>query len=252
MIYAQSVLFDVGNTLAHLDYAYLARSLAELGGPEVTEEGLGRADALMRLSGLLGSTRSEDPAGAAGSDSVDPQRRFFRRYMEGVAQHLDGAEGFGARLGDLAFEEHRRYPTGLWRIPDPEGEMVLETLSAHGIRVGAISNADGRVRAQLALLGFLRWLDPVIDSTEAGVTKPNPEIFALALRQMSVPARRAVYVGDMLDVDVAGARAAGMQAVLYDRFGVMPEGAEGYVRIRCLGELVSEVLEGLSRAGSEA
>ena len=130
--------------------------------------------------------------------------------------------------------------------------MVLETLTAHGIRVGAISNADGRVRAQLALLGFLRWLDPVIDSTEAGVTKPDPEIFALALRQMSVPARRAVYVGDMLDVDVAGARAAGMQAVLYDRFGVMPEGAEGYVRIRCLGELVSEVLEGLSRAGSEA
>ena len=73
------------------------------------------------------------------------------------------------------------------------------------------------VLAELGLGG--RWTQVVV-SAEVGATKPDAAIFEAALRAaaMSEPAK-ALFVGDSLETDVAGAQAAGLRAVLLDRDG---------------------------------
>jgi putative hydrolase of the HAD superfamily len=52
-----------------------------------------------------------------------------------------------------------------------------------------------------------------------GARKPSPEIFERALAVAEVASHEAVHVGDSLAEDVAGARAAGIEAVLIKRDG---------------------------------
>jgi putative hydrolase of the HAD superfamily len=63
---------------------------------------------------------------------------------------------------------------------------------------------------------LLPWLEFVLDSSEVGVEKPDPRIFRLALERAGLAPDEAVYVGDIYSIDVLGARAAGMGAVLLD------------------------------------
>jgi putative hydrolase of the HAD superfamily len=53
--------------------------------------------------------------------------------------------------------------------------------------------------------------------------KPNPEMFAIALQQLALPADAVIYVGDNYYADVAGALRAGLHPVLLDEDGLFPE-----------------------------
>ena len=55
---------------------------------------------------------------------------------------------------------------------------------------------------------------------ELGVAKPHPRMFAEACATLGVPAARVLHVGDNPDADVAGARAAGLAAILVRPDGV--------------------------------
>ena len=59
----------------------------------------------------------------------------------------------------------------------------------------------------------------VIDSAIVGAEKPDPRIFEHALEAAGASAERTLHVGDLYSVDVVGARAAGVHAVLLDPFG---------------------------------
>ena len=49
-----------------------------------------------------------------------------------------------------------------------------------------------------------------------GVEKPDPRIFQIALERAGLEPSEAAYVGDLYSIDVLGARAAGLHAVLMD------------------------------------
>ena len=53
----------------------------------------------------------------------------------------------------------------------------------------------------------------VLISSVEGVSKPDPEIFRRAVERLHTTADRVVFVGDHPEVDVSGARGAGMKAV---------------------------------------
>ena len=80
-----------------------------------------------------------------------------------------------------------------------------------------VSNWDVSLRGILGELGLSGLVDDVVVSAEAGVAKPAPEIFDLALRRLQCSAERAVIVGDSPETDIAGAVRAGVRAVLIDR-----------------------------------
>jgi putative hydrolase of the HAD superfamily len=107
-------------------------------------------------------------------------------------------------------------PIGLWTEGEPEAEAALRLARARGLRTACISNSNGTVAAILEGLGLARHLDFVIDSSQVGVEKPDPRIFRIALERAGVAATEAVYVGDLYSIDVVGARAAGLSAILMD------------------------------------
>jgi HAD superfamily hydrolase (TIGR01493 family) len=82
-----------------------------------------------------------------------------------------------------------------WR-PYPDAVEALETLRALGIKTGLISNISWDARLPLAAAGLLPLLDTVVLSYEAGFAKPDPQIFALACKQLDVKPADSVMVGD--------------------------------------------------------
>ncbi len=95
-----------------------------------------------------------------------------------------------------------------------EGALeVLEDLRRHVI-IGLISNGQGAFqREKLDRLGLASYFPTPVISEEVGVAKPDPGIFRAALAQEGVEAEEALYVGNVWEVDVLGAAAAGMRAV---------------------------------------
>jgi putative hydrolase of the HAD superfamily len=78
----------------------------------------------------------------------------------------------------------------------------------------------------LSELGLAAAVDAVVVSAEVGAVKPDPAIYRAALDQLRVEAPRALFVGDSLETDVDGARAAGLRALLLDRRAVAAEAGD--------------------------
>lgn len=130
---------------------------------------------------------------------------------------------------------------------DRDAPVLLAALRESGLGLGVISNFDYRIYAILDALGLRRYFDSITISSEAGYAKPAPEIFRLALQRHSLTAADALHVGDSEALDVLGAHAAGIAAVLVDPEASKPGEPENsssssqgrYVRVRSLGEVAA-------------
>ena len=118
----------------------------------------------------------------------------------------------------------------------PDAARALAAVRAAGVeRVVVVSNWDASLAEVLERAGLGSCVDAVVTSAETGAAKPAPKIFAVALAAAGIAAAQAIHVGDSLTEDVAGARAAGVPAVLLDRDGT--GGPEGVEVITGLGQL---------------
>jgi putative hydrolase of the HAD superfamily len=97
-----------------------------------------------------------------------------------------------------------------------------------------VSNWDCSLADWLGPAGLLEHVDAVVTSAEVGVAKPGRGIFERALELARARPGEAIHVGDSLENDVAGARAAGIRAVLLARDSRPPGEVEA---IRSLAEL---------------
>jgi HAD superfamily hydrolase (TIGR01509 family) len=138
---------------------------------------------------------------------------------------------------DAALEELQAYHSvhNLWELV-PEGVVpALGRLRARVPRLVVVSNANGRLHAVMERLGLARFFDVMLDSHLEGVEKPDPRLFEIALERAGGRPETTLHVGDFYWIDVQGARAAGLRAVLLDSAGLYPEA--DCPRIRSLGEL---------------
>jgi putative hydrolase of the HAD superfamily len=113
-------------------------------------------------------------------------------------------------------------------VPIAGAAHALLDLQALGMPLAIVSNAGGTMEQQLlahricgvgADDGEVADVAIVVDSHVVGIEKPDPRIFEIALSALGVDAGRAVYVGDTVFFDVAGARAAGLSPVHVDPYG---------------------------------
>jgi putative hydrolase of the HAD superfamily len=118
----------------------------------------------------------------------------------------------------------------------PEVVEVLAAARARGARLVVVSNWDVSLHDVLADTGLAPLLDGVLTSAEVGSAKPAPAIFARALALAGVRAEEALHVGDSVEHDVAGARAAGVPVRLIVRDGGAPP--PGVLAIASLRELL--------------
>ncbi|HET6866109.1 MAG TPA: HAD family hydrolase [Solirubrobacteraceae bacterium] len=99
----------------------------------------------------------------------------------------------------------------------PDVRPALESARERGQRLVVVSNWDVSLVGVLRGLDLEPMLDAIVTSAGAGARKPSPAIFDQALGLAGVAAADAIHVGDTLDEDVAGARAAGIEPILIRR-----------------------------------
>jgi putative hydrolase of the HAD superfamily len=101
----------------------------------------------------------------------------------------------------------------------PDAEPALGELRARGLRLIVVSNWDISLPRVLERCGLAGLVDETVTSAGAGARKPDPGIFNAALELAGADPGEALHVGDTEDEDLAGARAAGIRALLIDRNG---------------------------------
>ena len=72
--------------------------------------------------------------------------------------------------------------------------------------------------------GLEPYFETLTVSEEVGVKKPNPEIFIYALNKAHATAEESLVIGDEMDVDIDGARAAGIDQIFFNASGIEVEG----------------------------
>jgi HAD superfamily hydrolase (TIGR01662 family) len=100
--------------------------------------------------------------------------------------------------------------------PMPGAREALEEFHRSGVPIGVVSNCSfGQdvIRYELAKHGLADRLVFVMVSAEYSVRKPNTLLLETAAAKLGVASRDIWFVGDRLDTDVAGAKAAGMKAI---------------------------------------
>lgn len=166
------------------------------------------------------------------------ERREFDRWRRGEIDFVDQRRarlaavlpvaGLEAprdpRAADALFDRYLAEYRSTWRSFDGSRALV-EGLRASGYRVGLLTNGtEEQQRDKLTVTGLARCFDAGCTSERIGVAKPDARAFTAAAAELGVEVSSCLFVGDDPLVDVAGARAAGMQALLVDPAS---DGADG-------------------------
>jgi putative hydrolase of the HAD superfamily len=155
------------------------------------------------------------------------QRR--ERVREFLAADLTDAEADGLFAGYL-----ERYEAGWTAFGD--AIPALRRVRAAGLTAAVLTNGDeGQQRRKLDRLGLTREIDLLVASSALPAGKPDPRAFRHVTELLGVNPGAALMVGDSVAKDINGARAAGLPAILLDRYGTHP--AMDVRRIRTLDEL---------------
>ncbi len=161
-------------------------------------------------------------------ESLDRLRDRCARQMRRALElpDLGQAEARSAMMDALSFE------------PYPDAIPGLRALRERGLRLVIASNWDCSLPEWLGPTGLIDLVDGIVTSADVRAAKPAPELFARALAVAGVAPGEALHVGDSLQNDVAGARAAGIRALLLRREGEAPPGIEA---VRSLEEVPSVI-----------
>jgi len=116
---------------------------------------------------------------------------------------------------------------GFWKAsvrtePMPGARDVLELCHRCGVPIAVVSNtcfSERVIRYELRKHGLADHLACIVVSSDYSVRKPNVLLFETAAAKLGVSAEDIWFVGDRVDTDVVGAKAARMTAVWFNRRG---------------------------------
>ena len=219
----QAILFDALGTLVALEppTPRLRAELARRFGIDVSEEQAAEA-----ISAEIAYYRGHFDEGRDAQTLADLRRRCaetLRATLPTSLSNVDGAAVTDALLVSLRFSVY------------PDVVPTLTRWRSRGATLVVVSNWDVSLHQVLARVGLAPFLDGILTSAEAGARKPSPAIFDRALEMAGAVPEDSMHVGDSLEEDVAGARAAGIDAVLVLRDGGAP--VPGVRTIASLAEL---------------
>ena len=201
----EAIFLDLGNTLRIL-----------IKDPEHM------ACARRRIVELVGT--NEDPL--AFCEKLNARYKIYRKWaFENLTEAPESdlwtrwlvpdfpAERIAPLGGELTFQFRQSMGR---RVVVEGGREVVEELQTRGYTLGIISNLIGRreIPDWLEAEGFAPYFKAVVLSSVFGKRKPDPAIYLEGARLAGVEPVRCAYVGDNLNRDVTGTRAAGFGMVV--------------------------------------
>jgi HAD superfamily hydrolase (TIGR01549 family) len=199
-----AVTFDYGQTLAELDTAFLAKRVAERGA-RVSEDSLDRASPV--------AWNAYDAAKRRGETGHDAWASFMTSLLTGAGVSYPANPGpdVTSQLVDFLWSEQPR--NNLWRRAIAGMSDLCADLAAGGVRLGVVSNSEGRLAQLLDAMDLHRFFPVVADSGVLGFEKPDPRIFEWTAERLDVATKQLIHVGDAWAADVEGALGVGARAI---------------------------------------
>jgi HAD superfamily hydrolase (TIGR01549 family) len=222
------VSLDAGGVLVFPNFERISDTFLRH-GVRVAPEALREADPYGR--------RAVDTAErVASTNDADRGSLHFRVMFEHAGVPPDAPIH---RVLDELWAYHSEH--NLWEYVPADVEPALQQLEAAGITLAIGSNANGVIHRVFERRGLRRYFSVICDSCVEGVEKPDPRFFDILVSRAGGRRETTLHVGDLYHVDVAGARSAGLQAMLLDPHGLY----EGFdvPRIRKLSEIAAYVTD---------
>jgi HAD superfamily hydrolase (TIGR01509 family) len=203
----RTLFLDAGGVLIEPNWERVAGFLRR--------HGVGADGAALRAAEPQAKRTIDDAARVRASDDAGRGVDLFHLVLErcGIAR----SAGTDAALRDVR-DYHARH--NLWELVIEGAPAALDAFRSLGLRLVVVSNANGRLDSLLDRLDLRRRVDVVVDSHLEGVEKPDPALFRIALERAGAQAATTLHVGDLYEIDVVGARGAGLRQALIDPDGL--------------------------------
>ncbi len=134
-------------------------------------------------------------------------RRFYLTLKDFGIDNAELAEAIGMDYVTISPLKVNLFPQALAAL-----DYLFPKYKLHIITNGFQEVQDVKIEAS----GLAAYFDTIVTSEEAGIKKPNEEIFHYAMRKAGATASQSLMIGDDLDVDILGAKKVGMDQVLFD------------------------------------
>lgn len=209
----RAVFFDLGGTLLVMRRDKVFRKVLLEQGLDVDLERIHRAYLRVEISWLDKYSKKELTPEQTKEAYRDLDANVFQALFPDspVAQAYSVSKKIQTTWPEVA----KSVPLELY----PDTIPTLTRLKEDRYVLALVSNAPPDTKDAVESLGLSGYLDPVVISGLVGYSKPNPEIFNIALRLAKVLPEQTVHIGDVYESDVVGARSAGIQGILLDRDG---------------------------------
>lgn len=176
------------------------------------------ADDYENLRGLPSGT-------VVGRGPLDPNGdERWQRYLGGEATEREYWLDFAAKAqaNGAPLDGHPTLMRAMFQTPGieatrPEATALVQAAIAAKMRVGILTNElmDFQGREWVESQEWFSWFDVLIDSTELGIRKPDPQPYLVAIEQMGLPANEIIFIDDN-PTYVKGGEAVGLQSLLLD------------------------------------
>ena len=151
----------------------------------------------------------------AGELSVDQLRaERIRRLVRETGNEIDPDEAL------ILADAYRRAYLAARRPVAGAGELLAEVRRLGARVVAVTNNLVSEQEDKLRHTNLRHLFDDLVISEAAGVNKPDPVIFEIALRAAGAAPSEAVMLGDSWENDVVGALGMGIAAAWLDRRGL--------------------------------
>ncbi len=148
-----------------------------------------------------------------GQIKVDDLR--WKRMAMTLLEFRIGNDALAKKMG-VEFLELLPTKTKLF----PDTEMVLGYLKEKQYRLHLITNGfEITQHSKLKTSGIDHFFEEVITSEGSNSLKPHPEIFEYALLRTGATKKESIMIGDTPDVDILGAREAGIDQIYVNHTG---------------------------------
>lgn len=203
----KAVIFDLDDTL--FDHTTSASKAVRAWVSD-----LGRTPSDELIARWFEIERRSFDAWLAGSLTHQGQRRArLREFLPLIGRPVPGTDDELDNAFDIFLTWYGRH----WAAFN-DARPALEVARGNGWRIGVLTNGSTlQQNSKLEQIGLADLVDVVCTSQSLGCSKPAVQAYHLTCQALGVEPTETLMIGDNLDLDVIGARAAGLTAEHLDR-----------------------------------